>query len=84
MTAMASNDIHIKRLTCKCVKPFSIKRYKNKKFITYEFTADEVITYELRGTKLVKNGLYSVISRNDEKITITGDISELPNFTNVR
>ncbi len=78
---MASNDILIKRLTCRCVTPFTIKRYFNDKFVTYDFTVDEVITYELRGTKTVKDGLYSVIDHGNQKITVKGDISELPNFT---
>ena len=81
MTAMASNDILVKRLTCRCVTPFSLKRYVNNKVVIYSFESEEVITYELRGTKLVKDGLYSVVERGYSKVTITGDIGELANFT---
>ena len=83
MTAMASNDILIKRLTCRCIEPFLIKRYVKKKISLYEIKVDEVFTYELRGNKIVKDGLYSVIDHGygTEKIIIKGDISELPNFT---
>ena len=81
MTAMASNDILIKRLTCRCIKPFTLKRYVKKKTVSYTFTEDEVIEYELHGTKTVKDGLYSIIKRNSDKITIKGDISGLPEFT---
>ena len=81
MTTMASNDIIIKRLTCKCITPFTVKRYVDDKFVTYDFTADEVIKYELHGTKTVKDGLYSLVSKNGTNITIKGDISKLPNFT---
>ena len=81
MTAMASNDILIKRLTCRCIEPFLIKRYVKKKISLYEIKADEVFTYELRGNKIVKDGLYSVIDHGTEKVVIKGDISELPNFT---
>ena len=81
MTAMASNDILIKRLTCRCVTPFTVKRYINDKFVKYEFTVDEVIMYELRGTKTVKDGLYSVVKKDGKNITLKGDISELPSFT---
>jgi len=81
MTAMASNDIIIKRLTCRCVTPFTVKRYVDDKFVTYDFTVDEVIMYELHGTKTVKDGLYSLVNKDGTNITIKGNISELPNFT---
>ena len=78
---MASNDILIKMLTCRCVTPFTVKRYFNGKFVTYDFTGDEVITYELHGTKTVKDGLYSVVKKDGKKITLKGDLGDLPNFT---
>ncbi len=81
MAAMASNDILMKRLTCRCIKPFTLKRYVKNKTVTYSFADDEVIEYELHGTKTVKDGLYSVIKRNSDKVTIKGDISDLPEFT---
>ena len=81
MTAMASNDIIIKRLTCRCITPFTVKRYVDDKFVTYDFTVDEVIMYELHGTKTVKDGLYSLVNKDGTHITIKGNISELPNFT---
>ncbi len=81
MTAMASNDILIKRLTCRCIEPFTLKRYVKKKTVKYNFIYDEVIEYELHGTKTVKDGLYSIIKRNSDKVTIKGDISDLPQFT---
>jgi len=70
MAAMASNDILMKRLTCRCIVPFTLKRYVKKKIVSYTFTEDEVIEYELHGTKTVKDGLYSIIKRNSDKITI--------------
>ena len=81
MTAMASNDILIKRLQCRCVTPFTLKRYVDNEYITYNFTADELIMYELHGTKTVKDGLYSLVDKDGTNITIKGDISKLPNFT---
>ncbi len=81
MTAMASNDILIKRVHCRCIIPFTLKRYVKNKTIVYSFKADEVIQYELRGTTTVKDGLYSAINRDGDKVTIKGDISDLPEFT---
>jgi len=81
MLSQASNDILIDKLTCRCIKSFSVKRYIKKKTCVFNIEEGEVINYELRGTKLTKEGLYSVIKIGKDKIAIQGNLSELPNFT---
>lgn len=78
---MSSNDIKLKSTKCRCIKDFTVQIYDNNKFKKVTIECDEEIIYELRGNKLVKDGLYSKFEKDGITVTVVGDLSNHKHFT---
>ncbi|NQX84239.1 MAG: hypothetical protein HRS57_03505 [Mycoplasmataceae bacterium] len=79
---MASNDIELQKCTARCLSDFKVSAYVDKRIIRETIKKDTILKFSLRGNKLVNGGLYSVITINNVKFQVTGNLLEYNEFTN--
>lgn len=79
---MASNDIELKKYTARCLSDFKVSAYVDKRTTRVTIKEGTILKFSLRGNKLVNGGLYSVITIDNIKYQVIGNLLDLKEFTN--